>query len=361
MASSFHPIRDSLEGIKAHIPHLNLEDQLIDFAIYLPENLSFPFSGVIAFQVGDSPVVQACYCPGQVEFTDDQPFNVLSVGKLFTATAIMQLIEEEKLSLTTTLSELLTDKELDVPLSPPYSEENPSPPVLRKDVGEITIEQLLTHRSGLGRMEKTDPRESFNSNQIGKVNYSNFGYQLMASIIGKYSDDGDALDYEKGFRSHIERRIFKPADMEGAIREIHSPQRQLECFEVIEKENPVKIIDSENPAPYPHGNGCWTMTASDLLAFERAIRQHDVLIKSETLQVMKQHEPKPLGFMRDLKNESIIGYGHSGIGEGMSSVLWTWETDPPITAAVLSNYHNKVKDLKDYKDVKTELDRFLQV
>lgn len=34
---------------------------------------------------------------------------------------------------------------------------------------------------------------------------------------------------------HIEERVFKPAGMDGAIREIHSPTKQRpECFEISE-------------------------------------------------------------------------------------------------------------------------------
>ncbi len=135
MASSSHPIRKSLEVTKFDTKHFTLEEQLIDLANRWPEILPFPFSGVIAFQVGGKPIVQACHCPQQTAFPVDQPFNVLSVGKLFTATAVMQLIEERskegnkkpKSSLETPLSELLTEDELNLPLRPPYLKEKPDP------------------------------------------------------------------------------------------------------------------------------------------------------------------------------------------------------------------------------------------
>ncbi len=275
MASPLHPIRSSLEVAKFHAKHLSLEDQLTDLVNHLPEILTFPFSGVIAFQVGDEFIVQACHCPNQLEFTADQPFNVLSVGKLFTATAVMQLIEEGKLSLNTPLSELLTEDEFDLPLRSPYLEEKPEPDALedlKKHAAKITLEHLLTHRSGLGKINETDIRESYDPNNIGTFNYSNYGYQLLARIIGKHSGDGNILDHEAGFRNHVEKRIFKLAGMEGAIREIHSPIiNKPDCFEISKEGNPMK---DETLEPYPHGNGCWRMTASDLLAFERAQRSY---------------------------------------------------------------------------------------
>jgi hypothetical protein len=111
-------IKRSFEVAKYESEHFSLERRLIYLAQNLPKMLPFPFSGVIALQAGDGPIVQACHCPQQAEFTTDQTFNALSIGKLFTATAMLQLIEDGKFSLKTPLSKLLEDDELDLPLKP---------------------------------------------------------------------------------------------------------------------------------------------------------------------------------------------------------------------------------------------------
>lgn len=106
---------------------------------------------MIAFQVGDGFVAQACHCPNQAEFTTDKTFNALSIGKLFTATAVMQLIEDGKFSLDTPLSELLDVDEIDLPLQPPYLEQKPdqqSLKSLKEHSAEITVEHLLSHTAG---------------------------------------------------------------------------------------------------------------------------------------------------------------------------------------------------------------------
>jgi len=59
-------------------------------------------------------------------------FNLASIGKTFTAVAIMQLIEQGKLSLTDTVGKLLPDY--------------PNKQVATK----VTIHNLLTHSSGMG-------------------------------------------------------------------------------------------------------------------------------------------------------------------------------------------------------------------
>lgn len=329
--------RQSLEAAKYMAAHLSLESRLLYLASHLPQMLPFPFSGVIATKAGNGAVIEACHCPHQAEFTTDQTFNCLSIGKLFTATAVMQLIEEGKFSLKTSLAELLTEEELDLLLRPPYLDEKPdqkSLKELKKYAKNIRVEHLLSHRAGFFKKEGS-PNASWDRNRIGEECYSNYGYQLLAQIIGKYTDSRNPLvDYQIGFRSHIEQRIFKPAHMEGAIRELHSAAASRPaCFE-ISKEGMSKRV--EKPEPYPHGNGCWRMTAADLLAFQRAIEQNHLLISRETFNTMINER---LGFWVDRDEQgALLGYGHPGSGAGMSSLLYTWCQSTPITVAILSNY-----------------------
>ncbi len=326
--------------------HLPVENPFVYIAKHLPEMVSFPFSGVIAIQIGDGPIIQASHCPEQAEFTSDQPFNVLSVGKIFTTIAIMQLIEEGKFSLKTPLSELLDKEELDVLLKDPYLAAKPERTALEnlsRHADKITIEHLLTHTAGFverrpSMKEGIAEGESWDKNNVGYHFYSNYGFQLLAKIVGKHSDEGDKSNHEMGFRTHIEKRIFKPAGMQGAICELHSPTRaKLDSFEISKTGKRTSVDGTE---PYPHGNGCWRMTASDLLAFSRAMHEHHVLMSEDSFKIIQEHHSGTLGLWvdRNPESRSIIGYGHPGSGPGMSSFLHHWRTDPPITVAVLSNY-----------------------
>lgn len=367
-AAADKAVSHAFEVAKFESQHLSLEGRLIYLAQNLPKMLPFPFSGVIALQAGDGFVVQACHCPNQPEFTTDQTFNALSIGKLFTATAVMQLIEDGKFSLKTPLSKLLNADELDLPLQDPYLGQKPdqqSLERLKEHSAEITVGHLLSHTAGFTERQGSEedgiaPGNNWDQRQFGKYCYSNYGYQLLARIIGKHTDCGNMLvvDHETRFRSHIEERIFKPAGMEGAIREIHSPAKNRpDCFEIPE-EGPKKGVPTqvESTDPYPHGNGCWRMTASDLLAFRRAIHQHHVLITEDSFQTMVKYQGEGrLGFWVDrdpATRRTVLGYGHPGGGPGMSSFLHTWQTNPPITAVVLSNYSG-------CQDVKPELDKLM--
>ena len=367
-ASADSAVAHALEVAKFESRHLAIEGRLAYLVQNLPKMLPFPFSGIIALQAGNGTIIQACHCPNQPEFTTDQTFNALSVGKLFTATAIMQLIEDGKFSLDTPLSELLTSDELDVPLRPPYLAEKPdqqSFQSLREHASGITVRHLLTHTAGFTHRPGSEEKgvaegNNWDQAQFGKRCYSNYGYQLLGRIIGKHTDSGNMLiiDHEMRFRSHIEERIFKPAGMEGALREssrlvdgVYPPARnQPDCFKIPKKgpKEPVKVVDTIEP--YPHGNGCWRMSAQDLLAFGQAMHQHNRLLKEGSFNDMKEQH---LGFMVNHENddprEPIIGYGHPGGGPGMSAFIHTWLTEPPITAVVLSNYSG-CADVKPFID-----------
>jgi len=317
-----------------------IELQLTGLAENLPARLPFPFSGRIAFQVGEGDIIEASHFPQQNAPSEGYPLNVLSVGKLFTAVAVMQLEEKGILSLDTPLDKLLDPKEMDLKLDEPYLGEKPNSvnlDLLRANAHKITVGDLLTHRSGL---MAGDGPEEFHL-EVPEHPYSNYGYQLLAAIIGKHSPDGDKSDYEVGFKKHIEERIFKPANMQGAIDQIHYPFEGTEPrFDVDKKGSRVKV---ESKEPYAHGNGCWRMQPKDLLLFGQSIRNNSLFTQDNTVKRMLESD-HPIGFEVDRDHDNnIVGYGHPGGGPGQSSFLYTWLTDPPVTATVLSNYSNNAQ------------------
>ena len=137
--------------------------------------------------------------------TLDTKFNLGSMNKMFTGIAITQLAQEGKLDFKDPIIKHLPD----------YP---------NKDVGaKVTIQQLLTHTSGMGsyvndkfRTERTklttiaahfplfvnDPL-SFSPGE--KFEYSNSGYMVLGAIIERVSGQ----DYYTYVREHI----FRPAGM----------------------------------------------------------------------------------------------------------------------------------------------------
>lgn len=130
-------------------------------------------------------------------------FNVGSIGKLFTRTAIAQLAQQGKLSLDDKLSRYLPDF--------PHAD-------------AITIEQLCEHRSGVGdffndryqSMDRSKLRHNRDYLELIRdqplwfapgtsERYSNGGYALLGEVIAKASGE----DYYH----YLVRHVFSPAGM----------------------------------------------------------------------------------------------------------------------------------------------------
>jgi D-alanyl-D-alanine carboxypeptidase len=136
-------------------------------------------------------------------------FNIASVDKLLTATLVFELIEEHKLALDRNIGDYL----------PSYPLEEARP---------ITIDQLLTHTSGLP--DVVNPRliralERFKTPQdyidtFGKDPlifkpgkrwaYSNFGYVVLGRIVEVVEG--------KPFAEVMTRRIYEKANMKDSTR-----------------------------------------------------------------------------------------------------------------------------------------------
>jgi len=121
--------------------------------------------------------------------SDSTMFHIASITKVFTATAIMQLVEQDKLSLDDKIVDILPDFKLK-----------------SKDYNKITIKHLLTHTSGLPWTNKQTnlPNDStsiplfLKGLQKVKLNfapgtkfsgdtYSNIGFDLLGIVVSKIS------------------------------------------------------------------------------------------------------------------------------------------------------------------------------
>jgi D-alanyl-D-alanine carboxypeptidase len=145
----------------------------------------------------------------KLPMTATTKFRIASNSKLFTAIAIMQLREEGKLRLDDPVVKYL-----------PWFKAKPA----GDDDGPITIEQLLSHSSGLQR-EAADHWVSFDfptADQLQRLyadrqaafapavrwKYSNLGFSVAGLIVEKVSGEKWA-DY-------VYQNIFKPLGMAGS-------------------------------------------------------------------------------------------------------------------------------------------------
>lgn len=262
-------------------------------------------------------------------------FHIASVGKMFTAVAIAQLVEAGKLSWNDTLAQRV----------PEY----PDPMVAKK----ITVWELLHHTAGLGDFmvpEYFEHAERYvnpvdylgliaRQPKVGEpgkgVSYSNAGYVLLGRIIENVSGES--------YFDYIQHHIFEPAQMTSsgfdsedeivpglAVGYYHDDG----VFSRTWKANWVQSIHKGGPA----GGGY--STNADLLRFADALHAGK-LIKSATLAKMFDGElpsgPGAIGAGIDerLSHGRRIR-GHQGGIEGTTADLeMVWDTGAAV--ALTSN------------------------
>lgn len=266
-------------------------------AIVEPRAADGSFSGVVLVARGKDVLFEKAYGRG---ISLSTPFDIASVGKMFTGVAVAQLVERGRLGFDQPVGAYL-------------------PPALADtDIGrKVTIHHLLTHTSGVPDLPEDlfdDPparlvdytpwlaKQALAFEPGSQRAYSNSGYVLLGMIIERVS----GRDYQR----HMQEHLFRPAGMRVSFRR----------------------GDSRGG---PHG-GAWT-TARDLLKFFRALRSGK-LLKPETALAITTPRPgtaAAYGFgVLDFGTDRLVG--HSGGNTGISADAYTyWNSGYSIV--VLSN------------------------
>ena len=226
----------------------------------------------------------------------DQPYHVASIGKMFTATLVQMLAEQQLLGVKDMIASYLDKtilEQLFVYQGQDYAE-------------QVTIEQLLGHTSGIadyfegGTTEGksflaeilTNPGFHWTPEKLlaytrdhqravgipGKVfNYSDTGYILLGLIIEKVT--------EKSFAQNLADEFFQPLQMNDSYlmfysEPINTPKKGIE--EIWFKG--VEVSGFESLSCDWSGGGIISTTA-DLLKFNQALREGR-LIQPSTLTSM---------------------------------------------------------------------------
>ena len=176
------------------------------------KNLQNGFSGSVLISLRGKPVYEKCfgYCDYRTKnlLTDTNPFQLASVTKTFTATAILWCAEHHLLSLDDSLQKYFPKL--------PYK--------------NIRIKDLLSHRSGLPNYlyfcQKECKNQTYLTNDIvidymlanrpainskanSKFEYCNTNYLFLASIIEQVSG--------KQFKAFMRETFFDPLQMSNTF------------------------------------------------------------------------------------------------------------------------------------------------
>ena len=321
------PPLDTVEGIASLLADLTLRDQ---------------FSGVVLIARGDDVVFE--FANGladresNVPIDMDSKFNLGSMSKMFTAVAILQLAEQQMLALDGTIALYLPDY--------------PNTGV----AGQVTIEQLLTHTSGLGdtftaRFEANPNQFRSNADYLPlfadeplqftpgeQFLYSNAGYAVLGLIIEQVSGQS-YLDY-------VRSNIFEPSGMANTDSydiEDDIPDLAIGYTTQDIHGNQTGVLAANTPLMPGRGfaAGGGYSTAGDLLRFRNALLSHQLLspvsldlLITGRVQVGEQAR-YALGFFdRVQAGQRVVGHG--GGAPGVCSSLGMYP-ETGHTVVVLSN------------------------
>jgi D-alanyl-D-alanine carboxypeptidase len=278
-------------------------------------------------------------------------YRVGSITKMFTATLVMQLIEQNKLSLSTPLSTFFPEI---------------------KNADTITIDHMLMHSSGL--LNYTDTTEFWQyftepQSQQKMVKrfaefepvfkpgstsrYSNTNYMLLGYIIEKITGQSYQDVLQKNI---IDKLSLKHTHLGGVI---DTSQNQAQSFYFSQNNWQAKTQWHMSNAM---AAGAITSNPHDLNIFINALMSYELLSKAST-QNMLSSKYYGKGILR-LPFEERYSYGHYGSIESFYSALMYFPEEDmslavnvnglslnfhnDIVYAILSIYYNKPYAIPDF-------------
>jgi CubicO group peptidase (beta-lactamase class C family) len=261
-------------------------------------------------------------------------FQSGSIGKQFTATAVMLMVEEGKIG-----------------LGDPLSKYFPEAPSWWKDV---TVRELLSHTAGFTDYPKDfNLRKDYSEDELSKMvetippayppgtnwKYSNLGYVTLGVLIHKVSG--------QYFGDFLQERVFKPLGMsttrimsEADIIPNRAAGYRLENGQL---KNQEWVSQSANST----ADGSLYFTILDLAKWDAALYTEKVLKESSkremwTVATLNDGKPNrgPYGFawfVESRKGHRLVGHG--GRWQGFSTHIARY-LDDGLTIVILTNQAN---------------------
>ena len=267
-------------------------------------------------------------------------FELASVSKPFTSTAIMMLVEEGKIRLDQDVKEFYPDF--------PYD--------------SITVKLLLTHRSGmmnyvyfvddLWKSQKKDERKGITNQDVMKLiaehkpapynkpdrkfHYNNSNFMVLAAIIEKVSG--------RKYSKFMEENIFKPLGMKNTAVYSKAEYDKIPV-DVVGHDRTWRRSVAQNFLDGPVGDKGVYSTIHDLYLFDRAMRKGELLKSSTMDSVYAPHNEMQKGHFN-------YGYGwrifddagqkvvyHTGWWHGFRHI-YLRDLSKDVTIILLSNLTN---------------------
>ena len=275
----------------------------------------------------------------QVPVKPETIFQSGSVGKQFTATAIMMLVEEGKIG-----------------LEDPLTKYFPDGPATWK---QVTIRELLSHTAGFTDYPKTfDMRKDYTEASLLKIveaiplayppgtnwSYSNLGYLTLGIVIHKVTGEfyGDFL----------QERIFRPLGMTTTriISEADIVPNRSAGYRLVK--GVLKNQEWVSPTLNTTADGALYFSIQDLAKWDAALYTEKLLKRSSldqmwTIAKLKNGKPNSgdygFGWFIETKNGHHV-VEHEGAWQGFETMISRY-VDDKLTVVVLTNLDGAKPDI----------------
>lgn len=265
----------------------------------------------------------------QVPAGPDTLFQSGSIGKMFTATAVMLQVEAGKLALTDPILKFF-----------------PGAPTTWKS---ITVRHLLNHTSGLPDLEGTlDYRKDYTDEELAKFafalqpefapgsrwSYSNTGYVLLGIIVNRVAGTF--------YGNVLTEKVFKPAGMKTAriINEEDIIPHRAAGYRMVD--GVLKNQEWVSPSLNNTGDGSLYVSVQDMIAWDAAVQAKAILKPESWKEVLT---PAPLnsgatfpygfGWQLDERNGKPL-HQHAGSWQGFTTFFVRAPADG-LSIIVLTN------------------------
>lgn len=258
----------------------------------------------------------------KIKATVNTQYRIGSVSKMLTATLVMQLIDEGKLSLGTTLSDFYPEL--------PNSD-------------QITIQQLLQHQSGIFDIIKSTNFQEWmvekrsKDELLSKIkgngsifspgekrDYSNTNYIILTFIVEDIENED--------FANILEKRILKPLQLKNTYYGDKTDSKKLVASSY-EKKDSVWVKPSHIHLSIPLGAGGIISTPEDLNKFMNGLFDGE-LVSENSLAIMKKEPGIGMYPIPVLREEEMTGH-MGGMDEFKSLLVYMPKQD--MTFAFIFN------------------------
>jgi D-alanyl-D-alanine carboxypeptidase len=300
------------------------------------------FSGAVLIGRGDDVLMSEAWgaadATGQVAATPETRFCIGSMGKMFTAVGVLQLVQSGRLRLDDTVGDLLPD----------YP---------RGRIAEtVTVEHLLTHTGGTGdffgpvyeaqQADLVTPSDFialFGEREPlygagERWGYSNFGFILLGAILERISG--------RAWQDRLLETVFAPAGMTATSPTVTDEDAAQPLVGAMQ----TGLTAKPHYVGLPAGGGY--STTGDLMRFARALRSDALLDATHRALLMTPRVPAgsrrwSLGLSTGSRNGAPY-WGHGGSAPGVNADFAVYPGSGLVAVVLANRGHPHAANVADF-------------